>query len=224
MFDLLFPPYCIGCGKPGKYLCSECQKRLKNSLPECYICRRLSSRYITHSKCNKYGIDALFFGWEYNNVAKKILTQYKYRYAYNLAEILSRLLIIRLEETGFVNLIERNSLLVPIPSHRVHIQKRGFNQSTLIGEFLSTHLNIPLEKDILKRVGSSDYQANLELRDRKNLGDVFTLKSKIKEKNIILLDDVVTSGTTLNRAAMSFTDKDIKAIALFRGRPHYSQT
>jgi len=223
MFDLLFPPYCIGCGKPGKYLCPQCQKKLKNSLPECYICRRLSPQYITHKRCNRYGIDALFFGWEYNDIAKKILVQYKYRYAYKLAEIISELLIQKLKDTGFINLINKDSLLLPLPSHRLHIQKRGFNQSTLIGEFLSKYLDIPIQEDILKRVGSADYQANLELRDRINLGEVFTLQKEVQEKNIILLDDVVTTGTTINRAATVLKRKDnnIKAIALFRGRPHY---
>jgi ComF family protein len=178
---------------------------------------------MTHKRCNRYRIDALFFGWEYNEIAKKLLVQYKYRYAYKLAEIISELLIQRLKDTGFINLINKDSLLLPLPSHRLHIQKRGFNQSTLIGEFLSKYLDIPMQEDVLKRIGSADYQANLELRDRINLGEVFTLQKEIQEKNIILLDDVVTTGTTINRAATVLKRKDnnIKAIALFRGRPHY---
>jgi len=223
MFDLLFPTFCINCGKPGKYLCSICQKKLRNTLPECYVCRRISPQYLTHTKCNKWGIKALFVGWQYDDITKKILGQYKYRYAYKLSKIITDLLLERLKNTHFIDLIGKNSVLVPTPSHRSHIRERGFNQSLLIARELSEKLNIPIKEDSLVRDRDKRYQAQLPVHKRQNLKDVFTLKKDIHDKEILLIDDVVTTGSTLNKAASSFKNKNIKAIALFRGRPHYHQ-
>jgi ComF family protein len=176
---------------------------------------------MTHARCNKYNIDALFIGWQYDDIAKNILSQYKYRYAYRLSKIISRLLVKRLENTHFTDLLNNNSVLIPIPSHKAHIKKRGFNQSALIARELSMKLNIPIVEDSLVRDRDKRYQAKLEVKERKNLKKVFNVTKKIGNKEIVLIDDVVTTGSTINKAAMSFKNKSIKAIALFRGRPHY---
>jgi ComF family protein len=176
---------------------------------------------MTHARCNKYNIDALFIGWQYDDIAKNILSQYKYRYAYRLSKIISRLLVKRLENTHFTDLLNNNSVLIPIPSHKAHIKKRGFNQSALIARELSMKLNIPIVEDSLVRDRDKRYQAKLEVKERKNLKKVFNVTKKIGNKEIVLIDDVVTTGSTINKAAMSFKNKSTKAIALFRGRPHY---
>jgi ComF family protein len=176
---------------------------------------------MTHTRCNKYNIDALFIGWLYDDIAKNILSQYKYRYAYKLSKIISDLLIKRLGKTHFIDLINNNSVLVPIPSHKAHVRKRGFNQSELIARELSEKLNIPVIEDSLVRDRDKRYQAKLEVKERKSLKKVFNVKREIKNKEIILIDDVVTTASTINKAATSFKNKNIKAIALFRGRPHY---
>jgi ComF family protein len=176
---------------------------------------------MTHARCNKYNIDALFIGWQYDDIAKNILSQYKYRYAYRLSKIISRLLVKRLENTHFTDLLNNNSVLIPIPSHKAHIKKRGFNQSALIARELSMKLNIPIVEDSLVRDRDKRYQAKLEVKERKNLKKVFNVTKEIGNKEIVLIDDVVTTGSTINKAAMSFKNKSIKAIALFRGRPHY---
>jgi ComF family protein len=168
-----------------------------------------------------HNIENVFIGWEYNSIAKKILSQYKYRYAYKLSEILSQLLLERLRVTKFLDLIQSDSLLVPIPSHHSHIQKRGFNQSYLIAQYLSNFLKIPLGKNLITRIGNSNYQSTKSLNDRKQLKDVFKPIEDIKGKNIVILDDVITTGTTLNRVSKSLKGNNIKAIVLFRGRPRF---
>ena len=221
MFDLLFPTYCINCGKGGEYLCTKCQKKLQRTVPECYMCRRISNSYKTHNSCNTYGIDSLFVGWQYNDIGKKILSQFKYKYSYNLAMIISHLFIKRLKETNFLDQINPNSLLIPIPIHRKHLLDRGFNQSMLIAQNLSKEFNIKIEDKVLYRKGSSQYQAKSNIEDRKKLKDIFYLKKNIINQNIILIDDVVTTSTTMNNAALTLKGNQIKALALFRGKPRY---
>jgi len=223
MFDLFFPTYCINCGMSGEYLCTKCQKKLQKSIPECYMCRRISNNYKTHDHCDIYGIESLFIGWQYNQIAKKIISQFKYKYSYNLAEIISNLLIKRLNETGFLNQINSESLLIPIPIHKKHLLDRGFNQTLLIARNLSKQLNIKLKDDVLYRKGPSRYQARSNLEDRKKLKDIFYLKENLSGKNVIILDDVITTGTTVNNAALTLKDNRIKVLTLFRGRPQYHQ-
>jgi competence protein ComFC len=222
MLDLLFPSFCINCKRPGEYLCPICQKKLKNSLPECYVCRKISNKYKTHTECNTVGLDAVFVGWQYDETAKKILSEYKYKYAYKLSEIITKLLYGRLENTRFIECISPNSIFVPIPIHKSHQNSRGFNQSTLIAQKLSGKMGLDLEENLLIRDKDSHHQSQADYKKRKDLGDVFSLTREIKNKDIIIVDDVITTGTTINRIAKTLTGNNLKAIALFRGRPRYN--
>lgn len=221
MFNLLFPVHCISCGRPGNYLCEICQKKLKNSLPECYMCRRISNRYKTHEKCNGYGINHAFVGWQYDKIPKKILSQYKYRYAYKLSEILSTLLMKRLKQTNFINILPKDSIIVPIPIHRSHKNMRGFNQSSLIATHISKELSLKIDEDILIRKRDSSHQSQATLEERVKLKGVFELNKVIKNKEILLIDDVISTGTTINKAAQTLKGNSINAITLFRGLPRY---
>jgi competence protein ComFC len=223
MFDLLFPTVCINCGKSGDYLCTVCKKKLKNNLPECYQCRRISNQYKTHKKCNKYRIDNVFVGWKYDSITKKILSQYKYKYAYKLSKILADLLIKQIKSTRFIDTIQENSLLLPVPIHQEHTKERGFNQSQLITNYLSKNLGLEIIDKAIIRTGKNIYQSQRTAHDRRNLQDVFTKSINIKDKNIIIVDDVITTGTTLNRIAEVLKGNKLKAIVLFRGRPHFHQ-
>ncbi|HCC68095.1 TPA: hypothetical protein DEP90_02740 [Patescibacteria group bacterium] len=224
MFDLFFPTYCINCGRVGSYLCPWCIKKLKNALPECYVCRKVSNKYITHDECNKDGLDRVFVGWEYSNISKKILGQYKYRYAYKISEILSNILIQRLEITGFSKNITPNTLLIPIPIHSSHEKKRGFNQSLLLATHLSKYFKCRMNPNIIKRVGDHKHQSQQSVKDRLSMGkNTFEVirNLEILGEDIMLIDDVISTGTTLNRACNTLKGNKISAITLFRGKPHY---
>ncbi|MCD4756587.1 hypothetical protein K8R20_03160 [bacterium] len=222
MLDFLFPTYCINCGSIGNYLCPLCIKKMKRTLPECYVCRKLSSGYITHRECNKYNLNKLFVGWEYGHIPKKILSQYKYRYAYKLSKILSTLLIKQTEATGFSKNITPRTTLIPIPLHYSHEKERGFNQSSLLADHLSQHYKCRVDSNILKRTGENKYQSQQEVSDRTKLSeDIFKINRNIVGEDIILVDDVISTGTTLNRACQTLKGNNIYAITLFRGKPRY---
>jgi ComF family protein len=177
---------------------------------------------MTHKTCHPQLFTAVFIGWRYDDIAKKLLSQFKYKYAYKLSKIITDLLVVRLKETKFIDLINKNCVLCPIPSHISHLRKRGFNQSGLVARGLSKELDIEIIENFLVRDGDNRYQSHLHVEERKNLKDVFNTNNKIINKDIVLIDDVITTGTTINRAAKAIGKKDLKAIALFRGNPHYS--
>lgn len=166
----------------------------------------------------------MFVGWEYGNTPKKILSQYKYRYAYKLSAILSTLLITRLEITGFSKNITSRTILIPIPLHSSHENERGFNQSLLLATNLSNYYKCRIDSDALKRVGENRYQSQQSLRDRTYLKkDIFEVNigKEMVGEDIILIDDVISTGTTLNRACNALKGNNIYAVTLFRGKPRY---
>ena len=185
------------------------------------MCRRISNNYITHTNCNIYNIESVFVGWKYNTVSKKIISQFKYKCSYRLSAIISDLLIKRLDETNFMKSVDPSSILIPVPIHQEHLSKRGFNQSLLIANNISKEFNLRVVNNVLYRKGDSRYQAKLSVEERYKLKDVFYLKNKISNKNILILDDVLTTGATLNSVAKTLKGKQIKAITLFRGKPLY---
>jgi predicted amidophosphoribosyltransferase len=98
---------------------------------------------------------------------------------------------------------------------------RGFNQSSLIATHISKELGLKIDEDILVRKKDSSHQSQATFEERVRMKDVFELNKVLKNKEIILIDDVISTGTTLNRAAQTLKGNSINAIALFRGRPRY---
>ena len=99
----------------------------------------------------------------------------------------------------------KNYLIIPIPLHKDRERQRGFNQAELIGKIIGEILNLPAEKNILARHKKTESQAKMKNWEKRseNLADAFSLRSSeaIKNKNIILVDDVHTSGATISEAA-----------------------
>jgi competence protein ComFC len=98
---------------------------------------------------------------------------------------------------------------------------RGFNQSSLIASQLSKKLDFKFDENILVRKKDSSHQSQATLEERLKLKDVFELNKEVKNKDIILIDDVISTGTTINKAAQKLKGNSINVIALFRGRPRY---
>jgi predicted amidophosphoribosyltransferase len=128
------------------------------------------------------------------------------------------------------------SILIPIPSHRSKVNIRGFNQAEIIGSTLSEILHIPIFNDILiktKSTKSSVLLTKQERNTKQNFFDVnYSKFSSLKGINqVILVDDVVTAGTTLRGVAQVLNNLSIQknlpfrisAICLFRGKAHWKQ-
>jgi ComF family protein len=230
--DILFPKYCLLCGKPGDSICNYCSRKFIASLPECYKCRRLSTNYMTHPRClDSYSLDSVFWAWQYNSLSSKFIKTFKYKGSFTMSKEIGDFLTKRILETNFLNQF-KNPLFVPIPLHKRREIERGFNQTLLIGELLSRELDIPIEGNLLSRRLYNRAQATKNTLERKTLSeetfrfDWKYYKKYYKEKEIILLDDVITTGTTLEIATRSIKKQDrnikVSAICLFRGKPNYS--
>ncbi|MFC2158920.1 ComF family protein [Acidobacteriota bacterium] len=159
----------------------------------------------------------------YSGVLKDMILLFKYRgykcLGHNLAQFTYRFL--GKEES----LWEGIDLILPVPLHRKKQGKRGFNQSLVLARFLGVQKNIPCDQKILKKVRQSPPQTSLEAEDRlRNLKDVFTVRrpDRISGKRVLLIDDVFTTGATLNECARMLLETgalEVRALTVAQAAP-----
>jgi ComF family protein len=200
--DLFFPPWCIGCGREGKYICDFCrEKLLLISPPICIKCGRPLTEKNTCPGCieGPVTIDGIRAPFLFHGVIRQAIHELKYR---NLKVIAPSL-------AGFLHeyLLENpipGDVLVPVPIHRKRQRDRGYNQSSLITRELGRKNGLSVIEDCLtKRINTPPQVRTTSASERrKNIADAFTcVNERLKDRQVILIDDVSTSGATLNTCA-----------------------
>ncbi len=209
LLDLLFPKECLGCGSEGTYFCEECLKKIEiHKDLYCALCKKTSPAGMICENCRgTSNLRAIWVSADYNNVLLQNLIHFlKYRYVEELADTLASLAKGFLTENQIIekfNITSENTFLVPVPLHKTRQGQRGFNQSELISRKLSEHYNLQT-KDLLHRNKNTASQINLKRTERQeNIRDAFEIGKENFDTNkkIILIDDVVTTGSTLNECA-----------------------
>jgi ComF family protein len=138
----------------------------------------------------------------YNEASKKLIYQLKYgdaRYvAYHIGNLMSDKLKLK---PGFLETID---FMIPIPISQQRLGERGFNQATLIAGYISERTHLEVESEVVERFIHTSPQTKLNRAERKeNLKGVFRVKEPdlVVGKRILLIDDVITTGSTLNEVA-----------------------
>lgn len=182
--DILFPKVCLNCGKQGEsYLCSSCFFKL-------------DLKYKILLIQNKPYNFLIYLGKYKNEVRQKLL---KFKF-YDEAYINEYFLEFLLKDENIKSFLKNFDLIIPVPMFKTKKLKRGYNQTELLAENLSKNLNIEYNKNILIKSKENKTQSLLELSERKqNVENVFEIKNsfEVKNKNIILIDDIFTTGSTV---------------------------
>jgi ComF family protein len=200
--DLFFPPWCIGCGREGKYICDACRQNLPLiSPPICITCGRPLTIDGSCPGCieKPVEIDGIRAPFLFDGVIRKAVHELKYRNLKAIAPLLSGFLYDFLLENPLPI-----DVLVPIPIHKKRQRERGYNQSSLIARELGKMTGMPLIEDSLIRQVNTPPQVRTTsaAERRKNLADAFAcVNRRLEGKHILLIDDVSTSGATLNTGA-----------------------
>ena len=214
VLDLLFPPRCVGCKTEGSFLCPTCldqASRLKS--PLCSLCGEpISPPFRLCSHCQQsplkiYGIYAPFI---YQEVIKDAIQDLKYNNVKALAAPLARILAGYLETTSI-----QADVIVPVPLHWRRLRERGYNQAALMARELGKNLGWAVEERELRRTRYTKTQvrgANREQR-RTNVRGAFDCRGRAVEgKRVLLVDDVCTTGSTLEACAMALRQGGATAI------------
>lgn len=212
ILELLFPKFCFGCQKEGSYLCEDCRAILE-----------ISKFHQHHS--GQYLKD-LYFALPYQNpLIKNLIQKFKYQpLVKELAKTLSLLII-----EHFQLLDKKPNLtdftIIPIPLEKRRLKYRGFNQAEEIAKELSYFWKIPLLSGCLIKNKETTPQVELSGDERKeNIKGAFSLKNsrEIKDKKILLIDDIYTTGSTMEEAARALKRagaKEIIGVVIARANP-----
>lgn len=215
ILNLLLPPRCIKCGKilaAKNGLCPECFAKIRFiSAPLCYKCGRpfLSDENIKFGtvQCCGECLQKKRFLFElqrsafiYDDESKDLILDLKFRDKTGYAETLAGLLY----SAGADIWKENPDLLIPVPIHRLRLLQRRYNQSALLADYLARKVNIQTDCNSLIRCRNTVPQVQLSGSARRNnLKQAFEVikPQNIKGRKIVLIDDVSTTGSTLNECA-----------------------
>lgn len=228
--DILFPPICLNCRnylpetEKSNKICKKCLDSIQ--IHSSFFCPKCKSRIpneifqlAEHQQkfCHKDTNYLLISVTDYQNQAiKNIIWFLKYKKWRNLTQIITPII------NRYLNYLKSdftNFLIMPIPLHPERLKERGFNQSDLIAQILSQETNLKIYNQSLKRIKPTKSQ--VELKDigarSKNIENCFQLNNPevVKNKNIILVDDVFTTGSTINEAVKTLKKAGAKKIIAF---------
>jgi ComF family protein len=202
--DFLFPQKCVGCGEEGTLLCRACQKSLSRITPPvCPKCGKPQPGDAICPGCSGWhsSIDGIRSPLKFEGLVRTAIHQFKYK---NL-RIIARPLAILMSEYLTVNPLG-GEVLVPVPLHPRRLRERGYNQSELLARELGKLIPFPVISDCLIRHKYILPQAqthSVEERHR-NVNQAFACQNtSLQKKQVLLIDDVSTSGATLDACAMA---------------------
>ncbi len=216
---LLFPPLCLACGcridSASQVLCEQCQERLVPILENyCLKCGSPLENYNCEA-CSHldFVFDFARAAFVYQSPTRELVHSLKYDSLTSPAAFFSRALM---EIPAANRFGARFDCVCAIPLHRVRKRERGFNQAELLARKLASMLGLPYVQPIYRRVYTRS-QTNLSRQARlENLAGAFALrrKSDIAGKRVILVDDVFTTGSTVNEASKLLKDAGAARVAV----------
>lgn len=216
LLELFFPKFCFGCQREGDFLCQDCRATIDI----------LNS----HQKFKGEKLDDLYYAVDYKTfLIKNLIRNLKYEpFVKDIAKNLASLIIDHFQLTDnpppFL-LKKRNYILIPLPLEKRKLKWRGFNQTEEITKELSKFLKIPLLNDALIKIRKTLPQVELSASERKdNVKGVFSIKNpeKIREKKILLVDDIYTTGATMTECAKVLKEagaREVIGMAVARAAP-----
>ena len=198
LFSVIFPDYCSGCGlalnNEEKFLCLCCRSRLV----EADIGQERDNKIVKqlYGQCDLFCATSLFY-FHKNDVIQQLIHQLKYKGKEEIGLWLGRWLG---EKVKSVQVFQQTDAVIPVPLHKTKLKKRGYNQVTFFAKELARILQAEYLDDVLIKTKVNSTQTKKSswrrFEDSKNIFSVQNLE-KISGKNILLVDDLITTGATI---------------------------
>lgn len=222
IFNLFFPPQCVHCQSSGALLCPTCAQQASPPInPVCERCGRMQT--VPCTTCNlclridDWALTQVRAATLYAGPIQAAVQALKYEGQRELARSLARYLVVAFHQQTWLNSSGLNSsglnspglnpatqidFAIPVPLHKERYHERGYNQAQLIAEAFGHSVHIPIAPSFLTRTRYSESQVNLQFNERQeNVKDAFQATADLSGKRILLIDDVYTTGATLNECA-----------------------
>ncbi|MFH1612848.1 MAG: ComF family protein [bacterium] len=219
--NLIYPSNCISCKISlkfyEKYVCDICLNKIEFIKKCCIVCGK--PLIASEIKCGQCIVDLPVFEkaisvGNYNVVIKDIILLFKYKKREGISKIIEKIIFKYLENESLNKNID---LMIPVPLHKSRLKERGFNQSEILAKIIRKKYSFKIEKNLI-RIKKTRPQIELNAKERKdNIKGAFVLKTpeKIKDKTILLIDDVYTTGSTIKECAKVLQKAKVKTIYVF---------
>jgi ComF family protein len=222
--DLLFPPLCGGCNKAGSRWCEDCQKKVKilDGIV-CDVCGLPQEQVGVCKTClaERPHFRALRAWVIFEEPIQNALRKLKYRRDMSMGDAIA------FQMVSFVqNLNWQIDMIIPTPLGKQRMKERGYNQVAMIAKPLSMALQIEYAPNHLMRKKETRSQVGLtKIERKKNVEGAFQAGANVKRKNILVMDDVSTTGSTLSSIAEAIYTagaKEVYALTVARALAHHN--
>ena len=233
LLSILFPSRCILCRQTvsesavndpvvNKHveICSDCCKSLPFNKPCCMSCALPLAEDINDEvlcgSCIKKSptFDYCYSLFRYEDKIINLVHQLKFGEKISYARTIGEMLFTRLQAEIQLTK-EKPECLLPVPLHKARLRQRGFNQSIEIARIVAKKLEIPIEYDVVKRQRSTVTQTGLNAKQRqKNIKGAFRVVGEINYKHVLIVDDVVTTGSTVNELARVLKKNKVERVGV----------
>ncbi len=204
ILEYIFLPSCGICSKLGEeYLCKNCGKEIRR-----YLINLEKSDKNENIRIKK------FFVLKYDGIVRKNIIKYKFNDKPYLYKMFSKII---LEDKKACEFIKSYDIIIPVPVHKARKSKRGYNQSELIAKEISKELKIKTYSDVLIKINNNKVQSTLNKNERKeNVKNAYKIinEQKINNKNIIIFDDIYTTGSTINECIKTLKKSNVNKIGV----------
>ncbi|BEI59381.1 ComF family protein [Blautia luti] len=212
ILNVFYPRCCPVCQKvlkdQNRMICPECEENLHPvGHPRCFLCGKPvnAGEYCRDCEKHHHLFDQGIGIFVYDERMRRSVTRYKYYGCREYGDFYAAAMY----RFGRKEILRWDpQLIVPVPIHRTKLRMRGFNQSEYLAERLGRYTGIPVDPDLVQKVRRTPSQKKLTaVQRRKNLESAFRVTRKISEKRILLVDDVYTTGSTMDAMAACLKKK-----------------
>jgi competence protein ComFC len=230
LLELFYPSNCVGCGHPqdfGTLLCDQCKgtsPRIR--APFCRCCSRpFEGLIVGEFSCPNCedrtpAFDCAVSNYQAKGVLRDLIHRFKYGRQFYLRRVLVEYLVEAMQDARIQ--ADPADCLVPVPLHPTRLRERGFNQADALAETLSKRTRLPILRCIERRRYTNTQTRFDRVERMQNLRNAFALRknSDVRGKHLVLLDDVLTTGSTLHECALVLRvagAQSVRAITVARG-------
>lgn len=220
IFDFIAPKKCYSCKKEWHFICKECFSSFYDFEEKCYVCKKFSKNFEVHENCKsekKIFYDKILVLKHYKNPKiQKLIKDGKFYWKVEILEEFSYFMYEKFLENEKIENLEEY-LIISIPSYFLRKWKRWYNSSEILAKSFANFSKINYEKNILKKVKQTKQQSKLNRKERlENLKNSFIINEifleKIKNKKILIIDDVISTWSTLNEVSFILKQNSVEKI------------
>lgn len=221
VLDILLPQECIGCGKWNTWFCNDCERSVPLMIDDlCIVCNEPTSYGVVHAGCtHNTPLTGMVAAAEDTQLLRKVVHCLKYEHVQLFSLVCAAYLEKRIEVHPYLTslLLHSDTIVIPVPLHKQSLWDRGFNQSEQIAREVFGN---SVQTDIVVKSNATARQATLGKEKRvQNLNGAFTVidTDSVVGKSVIVIDDIITTGSTVSELAILLSEagaKDIWAVSV----------